>query len=390
MLPKRVCRTLLFSSVFLFALNCKKNPITPNADDLNRPVIWLNTFDLAFLAYEAGGNPAAQFVRIKNSGKNTLQYSISDDADWLTVEPASGSSTGQLVDHSIFINKGGLAAREEPYEATINIVSNEAYNNPQKIHVSLNISSRPPPEIWVNLSAMTFSAKVGQNPPSQTLRIKNAGPGTLDYDIIWDASWLNVAPIGGSSGGEEKSHTVSVDSKSLPQGTYDGNIIISGDGASNSPRNVRVALKVSTSGSPPPPSTNNKISVSCSPNSGGTGTTVSVRISIDGNLQEITAFGLDLAFDSSLFQYVSTSGGSLTGGWFVDGNDLGGGVVRVGGAVFSALPIPVESVGTIAVVTLRVTGSASSGTQSQLSISSYTDNIAGMKPEPAKTTFTFQ
>ena len=92
-------------------LPCKKAPITPNADVLNRPVIWLNTTEVSFAAYEAGGNPAAQAFKVKNSGKNTLQYSVSDDAQWLSVEPASGSSLGQLVEHTILINKAGLAAR---------------------------------------------------------------------------------------------------------------------------------------------------------------------------------------------------------------------------------------------------------------------------------------
>jgi hypothetical protein len=387
--PKRLGWTILFLLIVLSALTCKKNPIMPNAEELNRPVIWLDTFDLSFVAYEAGGNPAAQSIQIKNSGKNTLEYSISDDADWLSVEPPNGSSTGQLVDHSIFINKAGLAAREEIYEATISIVSPEAYNNPQRVHVSLKISTRPPPEIWVSPSTMMFSVKVGQNPPSQTFRVKNAGEGVLTYDISWDAAWLNVAPTGGSSSGEEKSHAVKVDSKNLPEGSYDGNITISAADASNSPRSVSVTLEVRAVGPLP---TDNEISISCNPATGGTGRLISIPVSIRGNLQSISTYGLVLSFDSNLFQYQSTAKGNLTGGWaVVDGNLSGPGSVTVGGFAGSANAIPVGSVGTIAVVTLRVTGSGySSGHQSQISISSYTDDIAGMTPQPATATFTYQ
>ena len=110
---------VLLAFLPLFALSCKKSPTMPNVDELKRPVIWLNTFELAFTAYESGGNPEGKAFQIKNSGQNTLQYTISDDADWLSVEPSSGSSSGQLVSHTILINKAGLAAQDAEYEAKI-------------------------------------------------------------------------------------------------------------------------------------------------------------------------------------------------------------------------------------------------------------------------------
>lgn len=367
---------------------CKKDPVFPNVDILNRPVIWLNTSEVSFIAYEAGGNPAAQSFQVKNSGKNTLQYSVSEDADWLSVDPASGSSSGQLVEHIILVNKAGLTAQDESYAATIMIVSTEAYNNPQRVSVSLKISSQPPPEIWVSPQGMTFTTKIGQNPPAQTLRVKNVGQGTLTYDLAWDVSWLTVAPTGGTSEGGEKTHTVSVDSSALAEGNYDGTITVSAPDASNNPQLVPVSLRVGTA---PPPSTDNRISISCKPSSGGTGTTVSIPISIRGNLQAISSFGLELTFDANLFDYVNTKKGSLTGSWaFVDGN-ASGGVVTVGGLAGSGSTIPKGSTGTIAIVTLRVTGAGySDGHVSQLTIRSYSDDISGMQPEPASTSFTYR
>jgi hypothetical protein len=376
----------------LFSLSCKKNPIIPNAEELTRPVIWLNTFELAFTAYESGGNPEGQVFQVKNSGQNTLQYTISDDTDWLSVEPGNGTSSGQLVGHTILVNKAGLAAQEEDYQATVTIVSTEAYNNPQRLSVSLKVSSQPPSEIWVSPQQMNFFARIGKNPPAQTLRIKNSGMGTLAYDITADASWLAVAPAGGTSAGEEKSHTVSIDSRNLAEGNYDGTITINSADASNSPQRVTVSLEVSSNPTPPPPSTNNRIYIGCNPSSGGTGTTVSVPISIDGNLQSISTFGLELTFDSNLFQYVRTGKGSLTGNWAtVDGNASGLGRVTVGGFAGSANAIPIGSIGTIAVVTLRVTGTGySDGQSSQVTIRNYSDDISGMRPEPYSTTFTFR
>jgi hypothetical protein len=364
----------------------------PNVDELKRPVIWLNTFELAFTAYESGGNPEGKAFQIKNSGQNTLQYTISDDADWLSVEPSSGSSSGQLVSHTILINKAGLAAQDAEYEATVTIDSSDAYNNPQRLSVGLKVSSQPPSEIWFSPQGMNFTVKTGKNPAAQTLRIKNSGSGALAYDIATNAAWLVVSPDSGTSSGEEKSHTVSVASSSLAEGTYEGTITINAPDASNSPQTVTVSLDVSSTPQPPPPSTNNRITISCSPSSAGTGTTVSVPISIDGNLVEISTFGLELTFDSNLFQYIGTSKGNLTGSWAtVDGNASGAGRITIGGFAGSASPIPVGRVGTIAVVTLRVTGTGfSDGQTSQLSIRSYSDDISGMRPLPSSTTFTFR
>jgi hypothetical protein len=389
MLLKKLSSLALISFLFLFpSLSCKKNPIIPNAEELTRPVIWLNTSELAFSASESGGNPAAQVFQVKNSGKNTLQYSISDDADWLSVEPGTGTSSGQLVGHTILVNKAGLAARDDDYEATITIVSSEAYNNPQRVSVRLKISTQPPPEIWVSPPEMIFSAQVGRNPSAKTLRVKNIGMGTLTYDVTWDAPWLNVTPAGGSSGGEEQTHTVSVDSNNLAEGNYDGTITVGSADASNSPQHVRVILRV---GDVPPVPTDNAIYITCKPTSGGTGTIVSIPVAISGNLDTISTFGLDLIFDSNLFQYQSTSKGSLTGDWaMVDGNLSGAGIVKIGGFSGSANAIPVGSAGSIAIVKLRVTGAGySDGHQSQITINVYTDDIAGMTPQPATATFTF-
>jgi len=372
----------------LFSAACKKSPTIPNAEVLNRPVIWLDTTELAFTAFALGGNPSSQVLSVKNSGKRNLEYSISADANWLSVEPPNGASTGQLVEHTILVNKEGLGAQDAAYQATISIISPEAFNNPQRVSVSLKITSAPPPEIWVSPKEMNFVAKVGTNPPAQTLRVRNSGEGTLTYDLTWDVPWLTVAPAGGTSGGGEIKHTVSADSKGLALGNYDSIITVSAADAPNSPQFVPVSLRVGTA---PPPSTENRISISCRPSSAGTGTNVAITISIKGNLHAITTFGLEMTFDSNLFSYLNTKKGGLTGGWaYVDGN-ASGGVVTIGGLAGSGSGIAVGSTGSIAVVNLKVTGSGyNNGHQSQLTIRNLSDDISGMQAQPGTVTFTFQ
>jgi hypothetical protein len=176
-----------------------------------------------------------------------------------------------------------------------------------------------------------------------------------------------------------------VNSSSLGQGTYNGTITITSSAAANSPQLVGVTLTVTSI------PTNNEIGVICSPGSGVTGTTVNFSVYVYGNLNSISAFGLQLTFDTSMFQYVGTDKGSLTGGWaYVDGSNASG-TVTVGGFAGGGSAIPTGSSGTIAVVVLRVTGgSYPDGQQSTITIKSYSDDVAGMKPEPASTTFTYK
>lgn len=392
MLKRRVLLPLMLvflSVIFLSAVflpGCKKNPITPDAEELSRPVIWLSTFELSFAAYESGPNPSSQTLKIKNSGQGTLEYSISDDADWLTIEPASGTSNGQSNEHVIAVNKDGLAAQESNYTAALTVTSSQAYNNPQRVSVSLEISQEPPPEIAVTPPALTFACQIGSgNPSAQTITIRNSGQSTLNYAITDDAAWLEVTPAGGTSAGESRIHTVSANAGGLPEGTYAALITVSDSNATNSPQQVSATLRVMTI------PTNNEISVACLPSQGGTGTTVSVPISILGNVAEIATFGLQLTFDTNMFEYVGTAKGNLTGSWaFVDGNNISG-TVTIGGFAGSGNPIPNGSAGSLAVVTFRVTGgSYANGQQSQVTIQDYTDEIAGMKPEPATATFTLR
>jgi hypothetical protein len=232
-------------SCFLLLGSCKKNPITPDSEDITRPVIWLNTFEVSFVAYAAGGNPSSQVIKIKNSGQKNLAYSITDDADWLRVEPASGSSTGQLVEHTISIDKHSLAARNEAYSATISVVCAEAYNNPQRVGVTLKVNQEPPPTIGVSPSELSFAAKPGTNPAAQVLRVKNIGQGTLTYTVSADETWLAVNPASGTSSGQERPHTVSVNASGLGEGTYEGSIIVTDPYASNNPLKVKVRLNIS-------------------------------------------------------------------------------------------------------------------------------------------------
>ena len=484
--------SLLFSLCLALLPGCQKSPISPDAELLDRPIIWMDAAEVIFSASEAAPDPASQELKIKNSGKSTLKYAVSDDAAWLTVNPSEGSSSGQTIGHAVVVDARGLSARDEEYSATITISCPEAYNNPQKVKVRLKVLKEPPPEISVTPKALTFVGQAGgAAPPAQTILVGNSGKGVLNYTIVDDAAWLAVNPANGSSSGESSSHAVSVNTSGLTEGSYAATITIADPRAANSPQKIAVALQVTrelppliavdksslsfsarVGGADPSPqaisvrnggggsltytvtcstpwlsaspaggsstgaatnhtvfvsagglaagsytgtisiaspaaanspqvvgvtlqvtsaSTRNAISVSASPAQGTTGTTVTFVIAIDGNNRDISAFGLDLTFDTAMFQYVGTAKGTLTGDWtYIEGNNTSG-TVTIGGFAGSGTPVTTGQSGAIAVVTLSVTGgSYSNGYRSQVLIRSYADDISGMSPEPATTTFTYQ
>lgn len=243
------------------------------------------------------------------------------------------------------------------------------------------------PRIWVDISNMSFiSTQGGANPSSQTLQVKNSGIGTLNYTISCDVDFVSVSPESGSSTDNINEHIVSADIRGVSEGNYNGSITISDSNAGNSPYTVSLTVGISS------PLTDNEISISCEPRSGETETTVTITVAINGNINEIRAFGLGLTYDSTMFEYQSVSKGDLTADWgVVDGNETTPGTVIVGVLAAQADPISPGGVGSIVNVTLKVTcNGCSNGQQSQICIQNYTDGIAGMIPHPACAIFTYR
>jgi len=79
-------------------------------------------------------------LEIWNSGGGTLNWSLTDDAAWLSENPTGGSSTGAddatLV--TVWVNTTGMSAGD--YSASITIAADEASNSPQTVPVSLHVA----------------------------------------------------------------------------------------------------------------------------------------------------------------------------------------------------------------------------------------------------------
>jgi hypothetical protein len=214
------------------------------------PTIGRSPTSFAFSATEGGANPSNQTLQVWNAGGGTLNWSVSDDAVWLSLAPPSGSSTGEHDAVTVSVNISGKTAGS--YNATITITATGATNTPQTVPVTLNISPPPEPTIGRSPTSFTFSGtEGGANPSSKTLEVWNAGGSTLSWSVSEVAAWLSLSPTSGSSTGEHDAVTVSVDITGMTAGSYPATITITATGATNTPQTVPVTLNISAPGAPP-------------------------------------------------------------------------------------------------------------------------------------------
>jgi PKD repeat protein len=85
----------------------------------------------------------SQTLEIKNTGAGTLDYSISDDASWLSVLPTSGTSSGTVNEHTVSVDVSGLS--QKTYNASVTITAHGGINSPQTVPVTLIIPDIYPP-----------------------------------------------------------------------------------------------------------------------------------------------------------------------------------------------------------------------------------------------------
>ena len=189
------------------------------------PAILADPSSLNFSA-SVGEDPANQTLDICNDGGHILNWTLADDAAWLSVSPTNGTNLGAEDCNftEVAVDTTGLA--EGTYHANITITAPGASNSPHVVPVTLNLGV---PEISVNPTSLTFTTSVGVNPPSQKLEVCNSGTGTLDWELTDNAGWLSGSPTSGSLDADEcEDVTVSVDVAGMEAGDYTATITITG------------------------------------------------------------------------------------------------------------------------------------------------------------------
>jgi hypothetical protein len=102
------------------------------------PRIGLSANQLEFYAVEGVTNPDEQIFSIYNSGLGTLNWETNEDCGWLSAEPDSGDSTGELDNVNLSVDISGLSAGVYPCNLTISDPNSS--NSPQVMSVNLIVA----------------------------------------------------------------------------------------------------------------------------------------------------------------------------------------------------------------------------------------------------------
>ena len=196
-----------------------------------------------------GSNASSQSFDVWNSGNGTLNYTIYDNAAWLSCAPSSGTSAGG---HNVitvsFANSDLISGT---YSATITISAPGASNSPQTIPVNLTVSepvsvSPATSTFSIEPTSLQVSCAQGSDAADQSFNIWNSGEGTLNYSLSTDADWIIGSPVSGTLTSDQTMITVHLKTAGLAAGEYDENITVTSTdtNVSNSPQTIPVHVTV--------------------------------------------------------------------------------------------------------------------------------------------------
>ena len=105
--------------------------------DPDVPCIAVAPGTLEFFAPTGGPGPDPKVLTVRNCGGGALDWEAGAGAAWITVWPASGTSTGESDAALVFVSVSGLSVGQ--YESSVTISAGEAPNSPVTITVVLHV-----------------------------------------------------------------------------------------------------------------------------------------------------------------------------------------------------------------------------------------------------------
>lgn len=185
-----------------------------------------------------GQSPAAQTFTIRNGGGGTLAWSVAESATWLSLSPATGTTTTETDGVTITFSTAALAVGS--YSAILTVSATGLPS--QTIAVSLTVTA--PPRLQLSATALSLAVTQGRTLTATGFTIRNVGSGTLSWTVGDDAAWLAASPATGTTTTETDGVGLTVDATALVPGSYTANVVVSAPGAASAPQTVVVTLEV--------------------------------------------------------------------------------------------------------------------------------------------------
>ena len=242
---------------------------------------------LSYSASSTNPMPASKTITFSKNSIVSKNWTVTDNATWITVSPTSGTISREQDQITVNVNASGLAAGT--YNGTVNISIGGQVNS---VPVTLVVSggtvtptsggaastsgsttstsggttsttgggTTVTPSILLNPVSLAFSGTAGGAAPlAQSINLTNPTGGTLTWSLTESAAWLGLNVTSGTTTTEVDSISASVSTSGLAAGTYNTAIVVTAAGSSNSPQTIPVILTVTA------PTNNGTASLTWSP-----------------------------------------------------------------------------------------------------------------------------
>lgn len=119
----------------------------------------------------------------------------------------------------------------------------ETDGDPNVFYNKFLVGGPAAPFIALDKYTISYTITQGDTAPPQTFQVKNAGPGTLDFQVTSLSEFVTVSPASGESSGEWIPFTIDIDT-TIPIGLNTGKVQITSDQADNSPVELTVSATI--------------------------------------------------------------------------------------------------------------------------------------------------
>ena len=193
------------------------------------PAIALNSPGFSFSVQQGNSPPSPKILAVSNSGGGTLNWSVTTNAAWLTLSPATGTGNGTVMITPVL---GSLGVGTHTGMITVQAPG----ARPVSVDITLNVTPAPI-SIALSPASLTYTGTSGgSNPPTQSVTVTANGNWTASTN----AAWLRLSTTSGSGHG---TIIANVDLGSVPAKTSHAVISVT---AGNVTRTVDVTLTLST------------------------------------------------------------------------------------------------------------------------------------------------
>jgi len=158
---------------------------------------------------------------VRNLGSGSLEYRVSSDVGWVTLEGSQGVSSGEYKRVPVYVDRGGLAPGT--YEGCLTVAASD-----QQISVTLQMTVaegedwQAEPILYVDQLELDF----GWGGSQTSFLVQNIGTGEMGYTVSSDVEWAVPSQVDGVSSGEEDLIHVDVTREGLAPGDYIGLITV--------------------------------------------------------------------------------------------------------------------------------------------------------------------